>query len=68
MINFTRPQGHNFAKISKHKSISSYSIKSIIVFMISCTGLDQPEKHLQFHAFYTNILVELKAEIKWEMV
>lgn len=68
MINFTHPQGHNFARNSKHKRISYYSVKSAILFMISCAGLDKPKKHLESHAFYTNILVGLKADIEWEIV
>lgn len=51
MINFTFSQGHNFAKINKCKSISYYSIKSVILFMILCAGPDQPEKHTESHAF-----------------
>lgn len=51
MINFTLSQGHNFAKIRKHKSVSYYSIQSSILFMISCAGPDGPKKHPESHAF-----------------
>lgn len=67
MINSTLSQGQNFAKISKHENISYYSIKNVTLFMISCTGLDQPKKHPETHTFLYQYPCGIEMAIKWKM-
>lgn len=66
MINFTLSQGHSFAKISKYERIGYYSIKSVTLFMIKCSGPDQPKKHPESHAVLHQYPCLIGMTIKWK--